>query len=323
MKEKIRNVLVVVLLAVVAVIITGCSVSQPNSAKKSAEKIKVITTAYPVYEFARQVGGDKTEVTMLIPPGAEPHDWEPKPKELAQLRSAKLFLYHGAGLEPLEKLLAKEVIGDTVAVEVSKGISPLSGNHADEDEENDHDKNNNDHHHHNHGTDAHMWLDPVLAQQEVNNIAEALSGVDPQNAEYYRQNAARYNAELAKLDEEYRVALKNTARRDIITSHEAFGYLAKRYDLQQIGIMGLAPDSEPTPDKMAKVIKFCREHNVKYIFFETLVSPKLSETIARETGAGLLVLNPLESLSEDEIKQGKNYVSVMRDNLANLKQALQ
>lgn len=321
MKEKVRYVLAAVLVAALAVMIAGCSATQSNGAQKSTEKLKVITTAYPVYEFTKQVGGDKTEVIMLIPPGAEPHDWEPKPKELAQLRSAKLFLYHGAGLEPVEKLLAKDVIGDTVAVEVSKGITPLSSNQADEDD--DHDLDQNDHHHHHQGIDAHMWLDPVLAQQEVNHIAEALSGVDPQNAEYYRQNAARYNTELAKLDEEYKAALKDTARRDIITSHEAFGYLAKRYGLQQIGIMGLAPDSEPTPDKMAKVITFCREHNVKYIFFETLVSPKLSETIAKETGAGLLVLNPLESLSEDEIKQGKNYVSVMRDNLANLKLALQ
>lgn len=315
------GLLVAVLAAMLTVVLAGCGGSQPNSAKQSGDKIKVITTAYPVYEFVRQVGGDKIEAVMLIPPGAEPHDWEPTPKQLAQIRSAKLFLYHGAGLEPSEKLLAKDVIGDTAAVEVSKGISPLSSKHDDEDDGN-HDKNN-EQHHHDSGTDPHMWLDPVLAQQEVNNIAEALSQVDPQNAAYYRQNAAGYNAELSKLDEEYKAALKNTARRDLITSHEAFGYLAKRYNLRQVGIMGLSPDSEPTPDKMAKVVQFCRDHNVKYIFFETMVSPKLSDTIAKETGAGLLVLNPLESLSENEMKQGKNYLSVMRDNLANLKQALQ
>ncbi|MDR3591767.1 MAG: zinc ABC transporter substrate-binding protein, partial [Negativicutes bacterium] len=142
------------------------------------------------------------------------------------------------------------------------------------------------------------------------------------NSEYYRGNAAKYNQELDRLDAEYRQALANLARRDIITSHAAFGYLAKRYNLRQVAIMGLSPDSEPTPDRMAKVITFCRQHKVKTIFFETVVSPKLSETIARETGARLLVLNPVESLTEAELKQGKGYISIMRENLVNLKTAL-
>lgn len=319
--------LVIMLCAAFLVTVAGCS-NKTKSTQVAPEKIKVFATIYPVYDFARQVGGDKIELAMLMPPGAEPHDWEPTAQDLVKIKSAKLVLYHGAGLEPIDKLLSKDVLATVKAVEVSKGIQLLANQEHDEDEEEEghhqHDKDKKpDQHKHESETDPHVWLDPVYAQQEVKAIADALSEVDPANKDYYQKNAERFIQELAKLDNEYQTTLAKAARRDIITSHIAFGYLAKRYNLEQIGIMGLSPDSEPTPDKMAKVVDFCRTHQVKYIFFETLVSPKLADTIAKETGAGLLVLNPLENLTTEEIKQGKNYLSVMRENLANLEKALQ
>ncbi|HMM21003.1 MAG TPA: zinc ABC transporter substrate-binding protein [Selenomonadales bacterium] len=295
----------------IALVLAGC-LSKPNTAPPS-EKLKVVASVYPVYEFARQVGGEKVELTMLVPPGAEPHDWEPTAREIIQIKSAKLFLYHGAGLENLGKVLTQDTLGATRAVAVSQGLTVL--------EEADEDEHGHDQHSGEHG-DSHMWLDPVYAQQEVAAIANALAEADPANADYYRQNADRYTQELSRLDQEYRAALSGLPRREIVVSHAAFGYLAARYNLTQRSIMGLAPDSEPTPDKMAQVVAFCREHNVKYIFFETLVNPKLSQTVARETGASLLVLNPIENLTQEEVNQGKNYLSLMRDNLANLKTAL-
>ncbi|MEG6584200.1 metal ABC transporter substrate-binding protein [Dendrosporobacter sp. 1207_IL3150] len=304
------------------VLLTGCG-SKVNQTQSNIDKMKIVTTVYPVYEFVRQVGGDKVDVVMLVNPGVEPHDWEPTAKELMQIRSAKLFFYHGAGLEPMEKLLTKEVLGTAQAFEVSKGIALIE--HSDEKDAHKHEHDQEKAHkedEHNHDADSHIWLDPVAAQQEINNIAEALVAADPANRDYYLKNAEKFNSELIKLDQEYRLALNNVARRDLVTSHAAFGYLAKRYDLHQIAIMGLSPDSEPTPDKMAEIVNFCRENSVKYIFFETLVSPKLSQAIAAETGAGLLVLNPIESLTEDEIKQGKSYITIMKENLINLKKAL-
>lgn len=293
----------------IMLIFTGCGNSgQQQSSTTAKAKVKVIATVYPVYEFAKQIGGDKVEVEMLVPPGAEPHDWEPKAKDLAKIKSAKLFLYHGAGLEPWSnKLLSREVLGDVPALEAAQGIRLIEDEGRGEDQ---------------HGSDPHIWLDPVLAQQEVNNIAAALAQVDPGNKEYYQVNAQKYNAELANLDNEYREVLANISRRDIVTSHNAFGYLAQRYNLYQKAIMGLSPDAEPTPEKMAQVVKFCREHFVKYIFFETLVSPKLAQTIAQETGAQILVLNPIEGLAAEDMKAGKNYVSLMRENLTNLKKSL-
>jgi zinc transport system substrate-binding protein len=297
--------------------LAGCG-SQTTKTNSDGKKMKVVTTIYPVYEFVRQVGGDKVEVTMLLKPGVEPHDWEPTARELAEIKKAKVFFYHGAGLEPVERLLTQEVLGTAQAVEVSKGIERIS----EQEDADEHQAGHTEDKHHHDEIDVHTWLDPENVQQEVNVIAEALAAADSKNRDYYLKNAETYNLELAKLDQEFKSALAKVTRRDIITSHAAFGYLAKRYDLHQLAVMGLSPDSEPTPDKMAQIVDFCREHNVKYIFFETLVSPKLSQTIAKETGADLLVLNPIESLTEEEIKQGKNYLIVMRENLENLKQAL-
>lgn len=298
-----------------ALLLAGCG-TKTATPSPAGNKLKVVASVYPVWEFTRQVGGDKVEVAMLVPAGVEPHEWEPTAKEIVTIKSAKLFLYHGAGLENLDKLITKETLGNTVAVAISKDL-PLHES-AKTEPDNDAAKGQ---HHDNHA-DAHLWLDPLRAQQEVAAIANALCAVDPQNADYYRQNAEKYNRELTNLDQEYKNALAQLPRKEIVTSHAAFGYLAERYGLKQLAIMGLTPDSEPTPDKMAEVVKFCRAHNVKVIFFETLLSPRLSETIAKETGARLLVLNPIENLTAEELNQGKNYLSVMRDNLANLKIAL-
>lgn len=298
-----------ILLILMSIGLAGCG-SQSRPIQSSSDKIKVVTTIYPIYEFARQVGGDKVQVDMLIAPGAEPHDWEATAQDIVKIKSSKLFIYHGAGLEPVDKLLTKEVLGGVKTVEVSKGIILI--NHAENQNEGEHD----------HQVDVHTWLDPVLAQQELKVITKALCEVDPANREYYESNAELFVKELVQLDKDYQTTLANVKRRDIITSHTAFGYLANRYNLKQTGIMGLSPDTEPTPERMAQVVKFCRENQVKYIFFETLLSQKLAETIAKETGASLLVLNPLENLTEQEVKQGKNYIIIMRENLVNLEKAL-
>ncbi len=308
------SILVCISITLLSLLFTGCSsTSGKVSEQSSNSKIKVVATVYPVYEFVKQVGGDKVDVVMLISPGAEPHDWEPTAKDISRIKGAKVFAYHGSGFEPIEKLLTKDVLGTTLPVEVSKGIPKLPSHHESESHKDDK---------HGHEGDSHMWLDPLAAQQEVNNIAQALAIADEQNAAYYKENAEKYNKQLAELDQEYKKALATVSRKDLITSHEAFGYLAARYGLHQVGIMGLSPDAEPTPDKMAEITKFCRANKVTHIFFETLASPKLAQTIAKETGAELLVLNPIENLTEEEMKQGKNYLSIMRENLVNLGKAL-
>lgn len=294
----------------------GCGHREAVPQAAAPAKLKVIASVYPVYDFVKQVGGDKVEVELLVPPGAEPHEWEPTPRDLTKIKAAKAIFFHGAGLESWTgKMLTKEILGSAIAVEISKGLDLLKS----EDEE---EPGGHEHKHEHGGTDPHVWLDPVLAQQEVKAVSAALASLDSANKDYYTANAERYIAELVKLDQEYQTGLKAAKRRVIVTNHAAFGYLAKRYDLKQQAVMGLSPDAEPTPDKMREVIKTVRENDVRYIFAETLLSSKLEETIARETGAKVLILHPLDQLTSQEMQSGQTYLSIMRSNLANLKTAL-
>jgi len=283
---------------------SGTLRSRPDS---SGAKIKVTASFYPMAEFARQVGGDRVEVTTLIAPGVEPHDYDPSPQDLATLQTSSLFVYNGAGLETW----AARVVGDMrarggVAVEASSGLPLKAAASGSE----------------NAGHDPHVWLDPVLASREVDQIATGLVRADPAGRTIYQANAAAFKSQLADLDAAYRAGLQTCARRDIVTSHQAFAYLGARYGLNVMPIAGLAPDEEPSPQKLAQITQFVRQNDVRYIFFESLASPKLSDTIARETGAKTLVFNPLEGLTDAERAQGQNYLTVQRQNLANLRIAL-
>lgn len=298
--------------------LTGCGGTKGMKPQGTSGRIQVVATVYPVYDFARQVGGELVDVTLLVPLGAEPHDWEPAAKDVIALRSADLILYHGAGFEPwLGKLLTTENLGPRKAIEVSRGIARLDA--IAEKEGHAHEAADT----HEHGVnDPHLWLDPLRAKEEVGAIAAAFAAQDPTNSSRYYENAARYQAQLDVLHEEYRQAVASLPRHEVVTSHQAFGYLTQRYGLQQVGIMGVSPDTEPTPEKMKQIVRFCREHQVRAIYFEPLVSPKVAETIARETGAKTLLLNPIEGLTAAEQKAGENYLTLMRKNLRNLQAGL-
>ncbi|MEN6567377.1 MAG: metal ABC transporter substrate-binding protein [Veillonellales bacterium] len=299
MKKKLLGVICLTLLLVVF-----------TSGLSFAAKPTIVTTFYPLYDFTKQVVGDKADVAILVPAGAEPHDWEPAPADMIKIKNAKMFVYNGAGMEGWIDKLQGSVLKGKKVVKASDYVTVLSAQFTEEGEPAPA------------GTlDPHIWQDPVNVQAIVQGIADAVSEIDPANADYYKGNANRYIGELQALDQDYQT-LSNAPRKQIVTSHAAFGYLAKRYGLQQIAIMGLTPDAEPTPQRMAEVIRYVKANGIKYIFFETLVSPKLSEVIASEAGAQTLVLNPIEGLTNEEIAQGANYITEMRMNLTNLKIAL-
>lgn len=263
----------------------------------------VVASFYPLYEFARQVAGDRAEVVFLVPTGVEPHDWEPSPQDVARLRQAAAFVYNGAGLEPWAETLVK-ALGDPgpVLVNATAGVALLPAEGP--------------------GPDPHAWLDPVLAQAQVEAIRAGLAKADPDNAERYAGNARAYRERLAALHAAFERGLGWCARREIVVSHAAFAYLARRYGLTMVPVTGLAPEAEPSPAHLAALVRFARRHKVEYIFFETLVSPKLAETLAREVGARTLVLNPIEGLMPEEASAGKDYVALMEQNLENLRTAL-
>ncbi|MBE5702699.1 MAG: ABC transporter substrate-binding protein [Ruminococcus sp.] len=292
----------------------------------SEKKLNVMASFYPMYDFATKVGGDKVEVTNMVPAGTEPHDWEPAATDVKNLEEADVFIYNGAGMEHwTEDVLGALDNKELKVVEASRGLTLLEGKEEDEEETED---SSSDSDASDESTDSeitydpHVWLNPLNAKAEMENIKNAFVEADPDNKDYYEQNYETYAEKFDQLDKEYKDGLADTKSKDLITSHEAFGYLCQAYGLNQVGIEGLSPDSEPDASRMNEIIKFAKENNVKTIFFEELVSPKVSETIADEIGAKTAVLNPLEGLTDDEISAGEDYFSVMESNLKTIEDAL-
>ncbi|MDH6370383.1 zinc transport system substrate-binding protein [Paenibacillus sp. PastF-3] len=302
------------------------------TALPEASKLNIKVSFYPIYEFTKNVAGDLAEVEALIPAGIEPHDWEPTAQDMAEISDADMLIYNGAGMEGWVDQVLESVSGKSlITVEASKGLDIMEGT---EEEEADHDHGEGEHaheegehaheeHSHDHGgLDPHVWLNPVLAIQEVRNIEAALSAAAPDNAKDFKANADAYVANLEQLDQAFKDELKETKRKDFITQHAAFGYLAKQYGLTQVPIAGLSPEQEPSAANMSKIVEFAKEHKVKTIFFETLVSSSVADTIAKEIGAKTAVLNPIEGLTEEDRSQNLDYLGIMRQNLAALKSAL-
>jgi zinc transport system substrate-binding protein len=308
-------------------LLTGCNASQhpaatdANSSQSQNEKLLVYTSFYPMYDFASKIGGDKVAVTNMVPAGTEPHDWEPTAADITGLEKAAVFIYNGAGMEHWTgDVLASLQNKDLIAVETSKDISLLEGHHEHEGEEGEHGDEDG---HEGKEYDPHVWLSPLNAKKQMENIKNAFVQADPDSKDYYEANYAKYAADLDALDKEFKDTLSALSKKDIIVSHQAFGYLCAAYGLNQHGITGLSPDSEPDPARMAEIMEFVKEHQVKVIFFEELVSPKVAQTIAEATGAETAVLSPIEGLSDEQQAAGDDYFSVMRQNLQALKTALQ
>ncbi len=293
------------------VLLQGCSAKNGVDAEDGDQRIIVYTSFYTMYDFTGKIGGDKIRIKNLVPSGIGPHHWEPSPKDMASLEKADLLIYNGAGMESwIDKVLASVKSKKLVAVEASKGIELININHDEK------------HDHHSLGYDPHVWLNPLNAVKQMETIKNALQDADPENSEYYENNYLLYKEKLEELDNEFKEAVKEFNRKEFVVAHEAFGYLCQAYGLEQVPIEGLNADSEPTPSRMAEITKFARENDIRVIFFEELLSPKVAEAIAREINAETAVLNPLEGLKEEDIKAGKDYFSVMRENLEALKKAL-
>lgn len=293
-----------------------------KSETDDGNKLKVTASYYPLYDFARQVGGDRVSVTNMTPPGSEPHDYDPSPQVLIAAHKSPVFIYNGGQMEPWVDSFLSDYRHTTVKASQNVALLEKSEDvHGHEEAEAAH--HDEHEHQHEHGpTDPHFWLDPVLAQQIVANIRDGLSQADPENKEYYRENAERYSKKLADLDRDFADGLTDCTLDTAISSHGAFAYLAHRYGFTVASIAGIEPDDEPSPAKIAELTNIVKQKGIQYIFFESLVSPRLAETIANETGAKTLVFDPIEGLSQADQDKGREYISVQYDNLNNLKKAL-
>jgi zinc transport system substrate-binding protein len=289
-------------MCLIAAMLVGCaSASDPGRSG-----IDVVASFYPLAEAAQQVGGDRIEVENLTPPGVEPHDLELTPHQVEAIDTADLVVYLGGGFQPAVEDALGDATGMTLDASASLRRLPVPAGEAEASLT----------------ADPHVWLDPALYQDVVAEVQDALSQIDPADAQTFDRNARAYDAQLEALDADYRRGLANCDRNVIVTSHAAFGYLSARYHLTQEPISGLSPEAEPTPQRIADMKQVVEQDGVTTIFTEELVSPKVAQTLATETGATTSVLNPLESLTADEAASGADYVSVMRDNLSTLRGAL-
>lgn len=316
-----QNSILVGALLVIAVA-AGYFFFKNHSAPAAGNGLPVVASFYPMYFFASELGGDKVSVVNLTPPGTEPHDYEPPTRDLVRMESSKLVVLNG-GIEAWGERIQAELEKKGVPVVVAgQGLFTHEETAYAEEKHTEVQHAKETHAEHG-GKDPHVWLDPVLAKEQVKAIASALILADFANADFYASQRDQLLARLDALDASFKQGLAQCKTREIVTSHAAFSYLADRYGLTQEAIAGLSPEEEPSPAQLADIADFARAHGVTHIFFETLVSPRLSETIAREIGAQTLVLDTLEGISDADKASGKNYFTVMEENLKNLRIALQ
>lgn len=299
--KKISIILIIPV--IIFIVLYGISLkgeSFPDRNFPFADKSKIMVTAsfYPIYFFSSEIGGERAAVWDITPAGSQPHEYEPTAQDIARITQSKMFVLNGGMIDAWGDKIKDELKGnDVVVVHAGAGLTK--------------------------SPDPHYWLDPVLAKEMAANIEKGFAQIDEKDTSIFKKNLRELDGKLDRLDAEYRQGLSKCGRSDFITSHTAFAYLAARYGLNQIAISGISPDEEPSSRKLTEIADLVRKENIKVIFFESLASPRLSETIAQETGAETLVLDPVEGISESSIKAGKDYFSAMRQNLVNLKKALQ
>lgn len=291
-----------------ALALSACSSSGGGSGG-DADGVAVLASFYPLQYVAERVGGDLVDVQTLTPPGAEPHDLELSPAQVDQVGRADLVVF----LSDFQPSVDDAVAANPPAhvVDAADDVTLHEAEHSEEGEEEEDG--------HDHGSlDPHFWLNPTLLPPVAEQVAAQLSEIDPDHAGEYAAGAAAFAQQMADLDDRYTAGLATCESRTIVTTHEAFSYLAEQYDLEQVGISGIDPEGEPSPARLAEVGRIVQDEGVSTIFFETLASPKVAETLADELGVDTAVLDPLEGLTDDT----QDYVSVADANLETLRTAL-
>ncbi len=315
MKKKIIGILLSVFSIFTVIGLAGCGTTTSNN-----NKLVVYTSFYPLYDFAQRVGGDNVEVINLVRPGMDAHDFELGPKQIIGMSKADLIIINGAGMETWTQKLSNDI--QNKILDTSKSVHLIertsnSDNHDDHEHEDDED--------HDHGpSDPHTWLSIKNAIKQIEAIKNEFVKLDAKNAESYNNNFEAATLMLENLESSYASILssENLATNTIVVSHRAFGYLAHEYNLVQYSISGIETDTDPVPSVMAEIIDYINNNNIKAIFYQTFVNSKAAEKIAEDTGAKLYKLSTLETLTQEEIARGENYVTIMYQNLISLKNAL-
>lgn len=311
-----HNRLFMTLPLIAALLIAGCATNEAPSSSAQEAKLKVTTTLFPLYDFARIVGSDHVQATMLLPAGAEAHSYEPKPSDILAVQNADIFIYIGEEMEPWAQDILEGVHNDDLTIITSTSFAEvISGEDHDHEEETDHE----------HMYDPHLWLSFANDILITQRIADEFSRLDPANEATYQANAQAYIAQLEALDKDYQETLANCGKDEFISGgHNVFAYLEQRYGIHGIeAIENLEPHTEPTPARLKEISDIVEEHGINYVLTEVLVNAQMAEAISEETGAEVLTFNPAANVAKKDFEAGTSFISIMRDNLATLATALE
>jgi zinc transport system substrate-binding protein len=324
------NRLIVLFLAMTLALLMSCQAKDEKVSRN--QKLNVVTALFPLYDFARNIGQDKADVFLLLPPGLEPHSFEPKPADMIRLNQADLFIYTNPAMEPWAKNVLKGIQSRNLRViEAGQGIALMADRHGQgpaggtgAGHENGHRSDHDPAGHDPVGRDPHIWLDFSNAVRMVDHILAGFIEKDPSNRDYYQRNAEAYKRKLTDLDRQFGEGLSGCRKRVLVHGgHFAFGYLAGRYGLKYIALSGFSPDAEPTPANLVRISKIMKANDLHYLFYEELLSPRTAEMIAKETGASLLLLHGAHNISKEDFDRGVGFITLMQKNLENLKRGLQ
>jgi len=307
---KFRQLFILLVFIIIVGFFSACTMQ--GQEHPQIKKIKVITTLFPLYDISKNIGADKAEVSLLLPPGVEAHSFEPKPGDILKINEADVFVYTGKFMEPwAEDVIKGTVNRNMIVVDASRGTKMIPGVFHDVDEPVG-------------SLDPHIWLDFDNAKIMVKNIVQAFQLKDSINKDFYEQKANDYINKLTEMDTLYKTTLVTCKDKEIVYGgHYAFGYMAKRYGLKYLVAQGVAPDAEPTANDLVKLVEQIKKDKIKYIFYEELTSPKIAKTIAGETNVKMLLLNAAHNLSSDQFDQGLSFFDILKRDLDNLKIGLE
>ncbi|MCR5146266.1 MAG: zinc ABC transporter substrate-binding protein [Clostridia bacterium] len=333
MKKSISFLIVLVLVFVIIAAVL-LNIKHPGN-KKDGDKIQIVATLFPQYDFAKQIGGDKVNVTLLLPPGTESHTYEPTPNDMVEINESDLFIFTGSEMEPWAENLISGMKKDITVLDLSKTVKLINTeefeeehealeheHHHDEDEAEEHEHHHEDGHHHTY--DPHIWLNPQYAIKMARSIEDELIRIDPENADYYKTNAENYIKQIEDLDKEFEETVEHSKSKKLAFGGAfAYAYFVERYGLDFISAYETCGESaEPSTSQIKEVIDYIKKNKIPVVFYKEYSTGNVAKTISEATGAKMLVFNTVHNLSKEEIESGASYVSIMKQNLENLKQAL-
>lgn len=312
-----KKIYTTILIIIMSLGLVACS----NGVKKeegntSDEKVKVYATIFPIYDFTKNIGKDKIELNYIVPPSSEPHDYEISAKTIKDIQNADLLIKNGLGVDGFADNIKSESEKLNIVV-ASEGIEKITY-----EKDGIHDENHTEEEHDHGEYDPHVWLNINNAIKECENIKNALVKVDAKNKEYYEENYNNYVKELKDLQDSYKENLKEIKNKTILVSHDAYGYLCKEYGINQISVTGVNPNQEPSMSKIAELTDYAKDKNIKYILFDGLVNPKVSQTIANEANIDTMILYSIDGITKEDFNNSEDYVSLMEKNLETLKTVL-